>query len=271
VKAYESAVRHRHNNLKVAASGLRVSGSDQYIRASPDGLVSCACHPKQWLLEIKCPWTSRDIDPVDAVKSGVIKYVTNVNDTFSLRPGATCGYFEQVQGTLAVTGLEHCDFVIWTTRGMLIIPVKFDQIFWETAKRNLQLFFENYVIAEILTERVRRSLPLIEDETNLSANGNSDELSTSDIDDDTLLSAVNSYNEPDFDSHTLNFYNIIDMQCDEEIPTNGEISSLQSILSDRALTGTDITTYSSSSGECDMQSVFFDNDDFELEETVHAV
>ena len=82
------------------------------------------------------------------------------NGIYTLLPGAATGYYEQVQGTLAVTGKVHCDFVIWTMTGMLVIPVKFDGEFWANAEHQLQMFFEKYVVAEILTECVWRALPL---------------------------------------------------------------------------------------------------------------
>lgn len=74
-KAYEAVVKCQHENLTLVKTGLCVSATDPYLRASPDAIVSCACHHDNWLLEIKCPWTVRNIDPADAVDAGQIKYV----------------------------------------------------------------------------------------------------------------------------------------------------------------------------------------------------
>ena len=182
LKSYQAAIKSHHKDLRVKASGLCVSDTEPYLRASPDGLVSCACHPQQWIVEVKCPWTARNMDPADAINTGVIKYVRNDSGTFSLIPGAVSGYYEQVQGTMAVTGSAHCDFVLWTLCGMLILPVKFDTAFWETSRAALQRFFHQYVVCEILTERIWRALPLFDDD--------SDEPDTSDcaiFDDDVAL------------------------------------------------------------------------------------
>jgi len=143
---------------------LHVSVTDPYLRASPDAIVSCKCHRSNWLLEVKCPWTVRNVDPADAADSGVFEYVRKVNGTYKLVPCAATGYYEQVHGTMAVCGLAHCDFVIWTMRGMLVIPVEFDTDFWASARCQLQQFFEKVIVAEILTERVWRALPLFEDD-----------------------------------------------------------------------------------------------------------
>ena len=165
LKSYHSAITSHHRAVTIQATGLCVSDTDPYLRASPDGLVSCTCHPQQWIVKIKCPWTARNMDPADAINAGAIKYVCNDGGTFSLIPGAVRGYYEQVQGTMAVTGSAHCDFVIWTLRGMLILPVKFDSAFWEQSKAALQLFFHKYVVCEILTERIWWALPLFDDDS----------------------------------------------------------------------------------------------------------
>jgi len=94
---------------------------------------------------------------------------------------------------MAVTGLTHCDFVIWTMCGMLVVPVEFDTEFWSTAKCQLQMFFENFVVAEILTERVWRALPLFDNQDSTSATSISDSCVDDapnvmqDFDDDVVL------------------------------------------------------------------------------------
>jgi len=55
--AYEAVIKSHHTNLAVTRTGLCVSATDPYLRASPDAVVSCDCHQDSWLLEIKCPWT----------------------------------------------------------------------------------------------------------------------------------------------------------------------------------------------------------------------
>jgi len=80
-----------------------VSVTDPYLRHSPDAIASCSFHLEQRLVKIKCPWTDRNVDPADAIDAGIIKYVRKVSDAYSFIPGAVSGYYEQVQGTMAVT------------------------------------------------------------------------------------------------------------------------------------------------------------------------
>jgi len=161
---YKWIMRSKHQNLVLHTTGLHVDGHSQFLRASPDGIVSCSCHSDKRLIEIKCPWTARNVDPVDAVATGVIKYIRETNGSYSLVPGDSFGYYEQVQGTMAITETKTCDFIVWTLSGVLVFPVDFDANFWENgAKPMLTMFFCDYVVAEILTERVWRALPLFVD------------------------------------------------------------------------------------------------------------
>ena len=49
-----------HKKLIVVETGLFVSCENPIFGASPDGIISCGCH-ESGLLEIKCPWTHRQI------------------------------------------------------------------------------------------------------------------------------------------------------------------------------------------------------------------
>ena len=49
-----------HKKLSVAETGLFVSCENPIFGDSPDGIFSCECH-ESGLLEIKCPWTHRQI------------------------------------------------------------------------------------------------------------------------------------------------------------------------------------------------------------------
>jgi len=172
-KAYESLMRNSHSSLVISHSGLCVDADYPFLRASPDGIVTCSCHGESWLIEAKCPWNARNMDPLDAVTSGTIKYMDFNNDELSLIPGEGRGYYEQVQGTMAVTGMTRCDVILWTLCGILVKSVSFDEDFWEkTAKPKLVEFFNKYVVSEILTERAWRGLTLMqecEDEIGSSA------------------------------------------------------------------------------------------------------
>ena len=62
---------------------------------------------------------------------------------------------------MALCKLKICDFVIWTLKSLLVIRVKFDETFWKKKMLpKLEEFFKVAIVTEVLTERVRRRIPL---------------------------------------------------------------------------------------------------------------
>ena len=54
-----------------------------------------------------------------------------------------------------------CDFVIWILKGLLVIRVKFNEIFWKKQMLpKLMTFFKEAIVSEALTERFRRGILL---------------------------------------------------------------------------------------------------------------
>lgn len=59
---------------------------------------------------------------------------------------------------MALTGVENTDVVIYTNKGILIVPVEFDPVFWQAVLQKLQLFFVQHLAPELLTDRVRKDV-----------------------------------------------------------------------------------------------------------------
>ena len=171
------------------------------------------------------------------------------NGIYTLLPGAATGYYEQVQGTLAVTGKVHCDFVIWTMTGMLVIPVKFDVEFWANAKHQLQMFFEKFVVAEILTERVWRALPLFDDDDDDDDSVSCAFASASCVNDDPCVVGVQEFDD--------------DIVLEDDKMEDSFLQGLELQPTSPDLVEKD---------DCDNSEIcepmYFDLSDFEVEETV---
>ena len=142
-KEFALSMAQTHSNFIIQESGLLVHDKYKYVRASPDGISSCDCHGK-CLLEIKCPWTARDMIPDEALAK--LRYLENVNGNYSLKAKCSQGYYEQVQGAMALSRTDMCYFVIWTTRGHHTIEVSFDQEYWETVLSSVVQFYIRHII-----------------------------------------------------------------------------------------------------------------------------
>ena len=49
-------------------------------------------------------------------------------------------YYAQVQGLMGVTGAQWCDFVVYTSEGMSIERIPFDERFWISLKAKFYTF-----------------------------------------------------------------------------------------------------------------------------------
>ena len=140
------------------------------MRASPDGIISCSCHGER-LIEVKCPYVHRDKDLKDCFVRNDIEYLDSKLEQ-PLKRGHTRGYFEQVTGQLAITGLELCDFVVFSKQGILSFPIKFDKYYWEMAMLpKLVRVFEKYIAPELLLRKIGQviNIPKISEDTTESA------------------------------------------------------------------------------------------------------
>ena len=67
-------------------------------------------------------------------------------------------WYDQIQGQMASTGVKHTALVIYTNKGILIVPVEFDLVFWLIILKKLQLFFVGHLAPELLTGRVLKDV-----------------------------------------------------------------------------------------------------------------
>ena len=113
------AVRWGTNNEKEAfkcfamQTGLPVEQTGLWLHecgvlsASPDGLVG------KNHLEVKCPYTVRNMTIRDAVKNDAFCLRANEDGSYTLKEDHM--YWHQIQGHLFLTNIKFCYFVVWTT------------------------------------------------------------------------------------------------------------------------------------------------------------
>ncbi|KAK2548758.1 hypothetical protein P5673_031011 [Acropora cervicornis] len=91
-------------------AGLCVNPS---LGASPDGKIyDPLADPCYGLLEIKCPFSKR-ADTLEQASADPTFYLEQIGESFYLKRGHSSGYYEQVQGQLAITGMKWCDFCVF--------------------------------------------------------------------------------------------------------------------------------------------------------------
>ena len=142
---------HGHLDLVVTPSGFIISEAQPFLGASPDVSVYDRSNHSQPLgfLEIKCPYAQRNVTPVDACLASGFCY-TAANGKQTLRRNHR--YFAQIQGQMAVGKRPWCDFVIYTTHGLSVQRIPFDQKYWETILLpKLTTFYKDCIAPEVVS------------------------------------------------------------------------------------------------------------------------
>ena len=94
----------------------------------PDGLVTDVTSPDpNGILEIKCPFKYRNLDPVEAAR--------NKDFCCELKDGIPTlkkqhSYYYQFQGQMAITSRKWCDFVIYSNDKVSVERIPFDETQW---------------------------------------------------------------------------------------------------------------------------------------------
>jgi len=157
INAYLEKMTECHEDVSICDSGLQVNSQWPFIGASsPDGLVNCKCCGAG-LCEIKCPYTAKDGLPTDAANK---KDYCLKKDGDSVYLNTSHHYYYQVQCQLFVSGLDYCDFIIWTPQGLYVERILPDVEFWVVAVAKATTFFNKCVLPEIVGKfYTRPSLP----------------------------------------------------------------------------------------------------------------
>jgi len=138
------------------------------MACSPDGIVSCdTCG--NFLVKVKCLWIFRNMHPAPA---GVLPDTVSKDDhdivsvlklSLVLKKSHSRGYYAQIQLLMAVCQVQQAYVLIWTPVECEIFVVDFDRTFWNGhLSASIDFFSECYVVAELLTERVKWGLRLMD-------------------------------------------------------------------------------------------------------------
>ena len=163
VKAYISYQEsHGHSNITVTPCGFHISSTSPFLGASPDGAIydpSTAAQPFGFL-EVKCPYTARDVTPADACSlPGFCCALDTANGQLKLK--RSHHYFAQVQGQMAIGARPWCDFVVYTRQGISVERIIYDAQFWnESLLPKLTSFYDNCIAPEIVSPVHCLGLPI---------------------------------------------------------------------------------------------------------------
>ena len=144
---------NHHLNLTVEDIGSIVHPQERWIVASPDGkVVDPTSDFSNGILEIKCPYSKRDIPPNQCCEDLWFDCFFGESGEFRLKRDHE--FYHQVQVQLVVSSYLYswCDFCTYTTKGVLveIIHTDCEWIDKYTYIPILEEYFDNQILPESL-------------------------------------------------------------------------------------------------------------------------
>ncbi|KAK5643017.1 hypothetical protein RI129_009184 [Pyrocoelia pectoralis] len=138
-------------NQKIEPCGLFIDEEQPFLAASPDGLIG-----DRGLLEIKCPYSARDMTPEEGIKQRKITF-WDKNGVINIKHK----WYYQIQGQLHVTRRIYCVFCVWTPHGVKTETIFADDSFWSIEmETHLVSFYKKCLLPEIVDPRVARNMPI---------------------------------------------------------------------------------------------------------------
>ncbi|KAF3850675.1 hypothetical protein F7725_012447 [Dissostichus mawsoni] len=123
------------------------AGRLPWIGASPDGVVTCACH-EPGILETKCPFSAKDRSLLECTKD--LRFCLTVPEGGVMSLKLDHSYMYQVQAQMRVAEVMFCDFVVWTPQDIFKQRIMFDGTFCDVAHSKVVNFIRTGILPELL-------------------------------------------------------------------------------------------------------------------------
>ncbi len=151
------AYKHRngHSHLAVEECGLFISRHNNWLAATPDGMVHDPHSQSETvgLLEIKCPYSCRDLYLGEACEK--TSFCLTLNEKKELKLKNRHDYWYQVQCQLYCVDKTWCDFVVRTNKELHVERIYRDAKWWGLQLAKLRKFYFSSLLPELACPRFR--------------------------------------------------------------------------------------------------------------------
>ena len=151
---YYKKFKSKHRDFHVREGGLFIKPINPILGASPDGLVNCSCHDPG-ILEIKCPWSARDLSIKEFVET---KKSFLVKDGESVMLSRSHGYYYQVQLQMYCTNHSWCDFYVVTSRDQFVERISYNDSFMQQSIRKAMFAYQHIIFTELKTGHLKNEI-----------------------------------------------------------------------------------------------------------------
>ena len=156
----QKRINNRHINFSCVNAGLHISAEYPFIAATPDGLLDCECCG-EGLLEVKCPFRYCNSDLPDAEtgdSEDLAKFYMEVDFAGGLSLKRNHQYYYQVQAQMNICDRPYCDFVVWSSKGMIVQRIYRDKVFFEAQVNKVMHFIQYGVLPELVGKWLTRKV-----------------------------------------------------------------------------------------------------------------
>ena len=149
IKHYENYLRLSCYEVVVEPCGFVTDKNDFVLGATPDGKV--VVNGEFGLLEVKCSEEYKNIDPKDicSISRNPPFLFSETSCKILLNKSHT--YYDQIQMQLALTTQSWCDFIFYTSKGLIIHRVHFDEANWHKLQTKILNFYFEYMLDELIS------------------------------------------------------------------------------------------------------------------------
>ena len=147
IKMYERYMKTIGHNVSVEECGFVIDKNNYILGATPDGKVTDGSFG---IMEVKCSEEYRDNDPKDICFVSKHSCLAYNAETDTITINKNHAYYKQIQMQLSMTTQTWCDFIFYTSKGMVIDRIQYDKSFWEILQNKVVNFYFNYMLPEIV-------------------------------------------------------------------------------------------------------------------------
>ena len=148
IEEYTLQISFDHDDFCIDECFLKLCMDESYIGATPDGIFFCQCHAIANLIEVKCPYSLKDIKSIDEVDQSAF-FITSDNELKTNHQ-----YYAQIQLQLYAFETEICHLIVWTPNWNTVINVEKDTMFIESMLAFFRQFYLKSVSPELSTRKI---------------------------------------------------------------------------------------------------------------------
>ena len=142
-KYWDERCHQLHDDFELRRPGMFMSKENPLLGASPTAAIFPKNIPNAkpgLLIQVMCPYKFRNDDPYDAAQM-----VLNVDQYGKVYVKRSNNKNFQLQALMGVVGVDSCDVVVYTKKGICVGHVQFDQQFFDDKMYHVDYFARNFL------------------------------------------------------------------------------------------------------------------------------